>query len=76
MKRTLLVLLLLMSLLWLTACHTDTDPWPTQEALLAATAAPEATAVPTAAPTPEPVVTASPIPTEEPGGSVEPGFNG
>jgi len=78
MKHAALILTLLLALLLLTACHTDSDPWPAANEL----DAPTATSVPTEAPahTDEPAVTLAPTltpePTEVPGGSEEPGING
>ncbi|MBP3645880.1 MAG: hypothetical protein J6K55_05600 [Clostridia bacterium] len=78
MKRTALILTLLLALLLTTACHTDNDPWPVNGNLDTPTATSVATEIP--APTAEPTVTqaptAMPEPTEVPGGSEEPGING
>ena len=78
MKHAALILTLLAALLFLTACHTDNDPWPVANEL----DAPTATSVAAESPvyTNEPLLTQAPTfapePTEVPGGSEEPGING
>ena len=91
MRKTLLLLMLLLCALLLTACYTDNDPWVT-DSLPNAAVTPvvtnepaAATAQPTAEPTSIPLTlpdaTSVPILTPEPtevpgGGSEEPGING
>ena len=72
MKRIQLMLLLILSILLLTACYTDHDPWPVDGSLTVQTSSPAATAspVPTAAPE------ATLAPTAVPEGNSEPGING
>lgn len=81
MKKMLLILLLTTCCLVLTACYTDSDPWPEANlngaqptALPTATAVP-ATAVPaTTVPATQPPATVEPLP--EDAVDVSPNFNG
>ena len=72
MKRFSVWLMLLLTLLLLTACHVDHDPWPTGEELASATA----TQPPVFTQSPTQIPTQAPQPTQVPGGSEAPGING
>jgi len=82
MKSIALALIMMLCLLFCTACHTDNDPWPTGDALLSPTATsmpteqPTATIAPTMAPTAAPTAVPTPDPTDLPGGEAAPGING
>ena len=84
MKHTALIITLLFTLLLLTACHTDNDPWPATNGLDTPTATSAATEQPVYTEEPAtiqaPAVTAEPTatpePTEVPGGSEDSGING
>ena len=74
MKRTFKALLLLSchaAALTLTACHTDTDPWPVNDAPLA-----QQSAQPTEEAAQQPASTQQPQPAQTPGGEEDPGLNG
>ena len=59
MKRIILLFVLVFSVLMLTACHTDNDPWPVETLPAYVTPVPDATIAP---PANTPVPDATPTP--------------
>lgn len=59
MKRIVLLLMLVLSVLMFTACHTDNDPWPVETLPAYATPAPTTTVLPDVQ-TDMPVITPTP----------------
>ena len=76
LRKASLLLVCLMAALLLSACHTESDPWPVSNGGVQ----PQQTDVPADAPAAVQTDAQSPMPTHDqpaqPGGSEEPGLNG
>lgn len=76
MRKAMLFVICLAAALAMTACHTETDPWPVTKD--GATAAPQATAAPAPADAPADAPGGQQVveETQQPGGEEDPGING